>query len=95
MTSVGNALLLTVIYKMLPKAPVRWREALGGGVLAAVLWTVGQHVLLYLVVGEKYSAYGVFGALIALMFWFYYASAAVFFGAEFVRALSREVDPNG
>ncbi len=92
-TVVGNALLLTVIYKVLPRAPVRWREALGGGLLAAVLWTVGQHVLLYLVVGEKYSAYGVFGALIALMFWFYYASAAVFIGAEFVRALAQQPTP--
>ena len=54
--------------------------------MAAVAWAVGQYVLLTLVVGESYSAYGVLGVLIGLMFWFYYASAAVFLGAEFARA---------
>ena len=47
---------------------------------------MGQRVLLTIVVGESYSAYGVLGVLIGLMFWFYYASAAVFLGAEFARA---------
>ena len=82
----GSTLLLGALYKVLPKARVRWKHALGGGLLAAVAWAVGQHVLLTMVVGESYSAYGVLGVLIGLMFWFYYASAVVFLGAEFARA---------
>ena len=76
----------SALYKVLPKARVPWKYALRGGLLAAVAWAVGQRVLLTMVVGESYSAYGVLGVLIGLMFWFYYASAAVFLGAEFARA---------
>jgi membrane protein len=82
------ALLLGTIYKVLPKAPVRWQEALGGGLLASVVWAIGKSILLSFVIGNKYSAYGILGASIGVMFWFYYASAVVFMGAEFVRALA-------
>jgi membrane protein len=85
---VCNGVLLGTIYKVLPKAPVRWQEALGGGLLAAAVWAAGKYVLLSFLVGDKYSAYGILGAFIGLMFWFYYASAVVFLGAEFVRAFA-------
>jgi membrane protein len=84
-------LLLGTIYKVLPKAPVHWKEALAGGLLASIVWAVGKSILLSFVVGDKYSAYGVIGASIGVMFWFYYASAVVFFGAEFVRALALQI----
>lgn len=41
---------------------------------------------------DQYSAYGVLGALMGVMLWFYYASAVVFLGAEFVHALSEKPD---
>ena len=82
-----DAVLLGTIYRVLPKAPVRWGAALGGGLLAAVVWAIGRRLLLLLLVGEQYSAYGVVGALMGVMLWFYYASAVVILGAEFVHAL--------
>ena len=85
-----DTVLLGAIYHTLPKAHVPWRAALGGGLLAAVIWAIGRYLLLCLVVGEQYSAYGVLGALMGVMLWFYYASAVVFLGAEFVHALSEE-----
>jgi membrane protein len=88
LTAIGcDAVLLGVIYRVLPKASVRWRDALAGGLLAAVVWAIGRHFLLSLVVGEKYSVYGVVGSLMGVMLWFYYASAVVFLGAEFAHAL--------
>ena len=86
----GNTALLGVIYKTIPKAPVRWVEALAGSFFVAVIWQIGQYLLALFVIGDKYSAYGVIGSLIAVMIWFYYASAAVFLGGEFVRALGPE-----
>lgn len=83
-----DTLLLATLYHVLPQARVRWKAALGGGLLAAVVWSIGQYILLSLVVGEQYSAYGIVGAMMGVMFWFYYASAVVFLGAEFTRALS-------
>ncbi len=84
-----NALLFGTLYKVLPRAPVRWREALAGGLLVAVIWRIGLLVLTPFLIGEKYSAYGVVGSFIAIMIWMYYASAVVFLGAEFVQVLCR------
>jgi membrane protein len=91
LVTVGcDAVLLTTIYRVLPKVRVPWRAALGGGLLAAVIWAIGRWLLLLLVVGDQYSAYGIVGALMGVMFWYYYASVVVFLGAEFVRAVSEE-----
>jgi membrane protein len=81
------SLLLATIYKVLPRVRVRWRAALGGGLFVAVIWEIGQQILARFVIGENYSAYGVVGSFIAIMLWIYYASAVIFLGAEFVRAM--------
>lgn len=81
-----HALLFGVIYKTLPRAPVRWRNALAPALLVASAWKAGQSVLISLVIGEHFTAYGLVGSFIAVMLWLYYASAALFFGAELVRA---------
>ncbi len=91
----GNTLLLGLVYKAIPKAPVRWREAFCGSLLVASTWQIGQYLLALFVIGEKYSPYGVIGSLVAVMIWFYYASAAVFLGSEFVHALGPENSRNG
>ena len=80
-----NWLLLTVTYRVLPKAPVRWSEASGGAFLAAALWEVGHRVLALVALGSDYTVYGVVGAFIAVMLWVYYAVAVVLLGAEYVR----------
>jgi membrane protein len=88
-TLAGSALLFALLYKVLPKAPIRWRDALAGGVFVSLVWFLGQRLLVVLLIGEGYSAYGVVGSFIAVMLWLYYASATVFLGAEFVRALGQ------
>lgn len=88
-----NALILAAMYRALPRAPVRWKEALAGGLFAALLWQVGQQVLEVFVIGNKYSAYGVIGSFIAVMLWMYYASAVLFLGAEFVQAVQEQKSP--
>jgi membrane protein len=87
-----NTLLFALIYKTLPRAPVRWQAALGGALPVAVAWEAGQYALTAFLIGEKFSAYGVVGSFMAVMIWLYYASAAVFFGAELVQSLGRELD---
>ncbi len=80
-----NWLLFTLLYKILPKAPIRWRDAAGGGLLASVVWEIGRRILAAFVIASNYSVYGVVGAFIAIMLWVYYAAATVFLGAEYVR----------
>jgi membrane protein len=89
-TLAVNALLLGVVYKVLPKARVCWRHALVGGAFVSVVWGLGQRLLVSFVIGSHYSAYGVVGSFIAVMLWIYYASAIMFLGAEVVQALYHE-----
>ena len=72
------------------RAPVRWRDAFCGGLFAALIWQIGQHILAYFVISDRYGVYGVVGSFIAVMVWFYYAGAVFFLGAELVRALGAE-----
>ena len=87
-------LLFTILYKILPKAPVQWKAAAGGGLLAAIIWETGRRILAALVIGTHYSVYGVVGAFIAIMLWVYYAAATVFFGAEFAQAIGKKNSPS-
>ena len=83
-----NALLFALIYRILPKVTVRWREAIAGGVLVALVWILGQRLLVTLLIGPSYTAYGIVGSFLAVMIWVYYVSMILFLGAEFVGALS-------
>jgi len=87
---VVNSLLLMLIYKLLPKTHVQWRAAARGGVLAAVLWEIGRQTLGLMLLGKKYTAYGVVGSVMAVMLWIYLASCVFFFAAEYVRVVQRD-----
>ncbi len=79
-TAATNALLFGLIYKVLPKVAIRWRDALAGGLLVSLVWILGQHLLVTFLIGPGYTAYGVVGSFIAVMIWVYYASVILFLG---------------
>jgi membrane protein len=86
-----NLLAFTMIYKVLPKPRIRWRDAVHGGIFAALLWEAGRQALAAYFLRLNYpSAYGVVGSFLAVMLWAYYASLVILFGAEYVREI--EVD---
>jgi membrane protein len=87
---VVNAVLLTLLYKTLPRASVGWRSAVRGGVLASILWEIGRQVLSLIMFGQQYTAYGVVGSLMALMLWIYIAASIFFLAAEYVRVIESE-----
>ncbi len=83
-----NVGLFTVLYHTLPRTPVRFCDALRGGILAAVTWEIGRQVLAQFLIGTKYTtAYGVVGSFIAVMLWCYYAVAVLLLGAEYLRVV--------
>lgn len=80
------AFLFAVIFKFLPDSPVRWRAAVRGGIITAILFDLGKTALgLYFAKANVTSSYGVAGSLIILLLWSYYAGQIVFIGAEFTR----------
>jgi membrane protein len=86
-----NCLAFAMIYRWLPKAKVRWSEAMTGAFLVGFGWEVGRHILAAFLVGTRYaSAYGVVGAFISLMVWCYYGCILLLLGAEVVAVLGRK-----
>lgn len=79
----------SLIYKLLPRAHVRWRDACVGAVAATLIWQVGQSLLVALVIGTRYTAYGIIGSFIAMMIWAYFSSAMLLLGAELVHVLGQ------
>jgi len=80
------AILFAVIYKMLPDAPLSWRDVWIGAVFTALLFSLGKYVIgLYLGNSGVASSFGAAGAMIALLLWVYYSAQIFFFGAEFTR----------
>jgi membrane protein len=86
-TFVTNALVFTLLYRLLPKAPVRWKPAIEGGLLTAVAWEFGRQLITIVVARSKFSAYGVVGAFLAILLWCYYSVAIVLLGAEYIQVL--------
>jgi membrane protein len=78
--------LFAVIFRVLPKTHVAWRDVLGGAFLTAAVFGVLKHLLAwYLGHLGSYAAYGAVGAMLGLLTWIYLASLLVFFGAELAR----------
>jgi membrane protein len=77
-------LLFAMIFKVMPDAPVAWRDVWVGATITAVLFTIGKSVIgLYLGRSSIGSPYGAAGSLVVMTVWVFYASMIVFFGAEF------------
>jgi membrane protein len=82
-----NTFALALVFKMIPRAVVRWRDALIGGLAVAISWQIGAQIVSRYIVGGHYTAYGVVGSFIAMMLWVYCASILLFLGAQLVQVL--------
>ena len=79
-----TAAVFTLVFRVIPDAPVRWGDAAAGGAFTALLFTVGRVALgLYLGREAGDSAYEAAGSVLALLAWVYYSAQLVLFGAEF------------
>jgi membrane protein len=89
--------LFALLFRYVPDAEIQWRDVWLGGLVSAVLFTIGKVGIGYYIGRASIgSAYGAAGSLIALLVWVYYSSLIVFFGAEFTHAWAtrqRAVEP--
>lgn len=91
---VGSFLLLTLlftsIYRFVPDARLRWRDAALGGAVTSVLFNVGKYLIsLYLGWTSVASVYGAAGSVVVFLLWVYYSAEAVLLGAEFTSVYAR------
>jgi membrane protein len=79
--------VFALLYKYVPDAKIGWRNVWLGGLITAVLFTLGKTAIgLYLGQASVGSAYGAAGSMVVLLVWVYYSALILFFGAEFTQA---------
>ncbi len=88
-SAMSAVVVVTLLYKLAPHAPVRWRSALAGGLVAGLGWEIARNV--YAGIARLFlSANPVYGALgIAPLFlmWLYLTWCLVLFGARLAYAV--------
>ena len=76
--------LFASIYKLMPQAPIAWRDVWIGGAVTAVLFEVGKLLIgLYLGKSATVSSFGAAGSLAVLLLWINYSAQIFLLGAEF------------
>jgi membrane protein len=82
--------VFTIMFKFLPDAKIRWNDVWPGGVITAVLFTVGKYAIgVYLGRSSPGTPFGAAGALALLLIWFYYSAMIVLLGAELTQTIAR------
>ena len=81
------SLLFAAIFKILPDVVLSIRDVLLGGLVTALLFTLGRSLIaFYLANTATASTYGAAGSLALLLLWVNYSSLILLFGASFTRA---------
>jgi membrane protein len=82
--------LFTMIYKLMPRTPIAWRDVWTGAFVTAVLFEIGKFAIgLYLGKSGVTSGFGAAGSLAVLLIWVYYSAQIFLLGAEFTRAYAK------
>ncbi|MEW7850320.1 YihY/virulence factor BrkB family protein [Massilia aurea] len=80
------ATLFGVIYKLLPRVKLSWKDVAIGALGTAGMFTLGKFGIgLYIGNSGTTDSFGAAGSLIALLLWVYYSAQIFFLGAEFAR----------
>jgi membrane protein len=78
--------LFAAIFKILPDARIKWKDAFIGASFTAVLFLLGKFLIGYYLGNSNIGVvYGTAAAIIFILLWVYYSSVILYFGAEFTR----------
>ena len=82
--------LFAMIYKILPRVRIGWKDVWIGAAVTAVLFTVGKSLIgLYLGKSAVASGFGAAGSIVVLLVWVYYSAQIFMLGAEFTAVYAR------
>jgi membrane protein len=84
-----------MIYKIMPRARIAWRDVWIGAAVTALLFGSGKSLIgLYLGKAGVASGFGAAGSLVVLLVWVYFAAQIFLLGAEFTWVYSHEHGSN-
>jgi membrane protein len=76
--------LFALVYRILPRVKVAWKDVWTGAAVTALLFTVGKFLIgFYLGNAGVSSAFGAAGSIIVVLVWVYYSAQIFLLGAEF------------
>lgn len=77
-------LIFAMIYKVMPRVHVAWRDVWVGAAVTSMLFTVGKLLIgLYIGKSSITSGFGAAGSLAVVLVWVYYSAQIFLMGAEF------------
>jgi membrane protein len=80
------SVLFAIIFKVLPDATVRWKDAFVGSSFTAVMFLIGKFAIsFYLGRSHIGVTYGAAASIMIILLWVYYSAIILFFGAEFTK----------
>lgn len=78
------AAMFAVIYKVMPRIHVQWKDVWVGALFTAILFTFGKNLIgLYVGQAGVVSGFGAAGSLVVILVWVYYSAQIFLIGAEF------------
>lgn len=79
-----STLVFAMIYKLMPRAQVRWRDVWIGAIVTSALFTMGKFLIgLYIGKSAVASGFGAAGSIAVILVWVYYSAQIFLIGAEF------------
>ena len=76
--------MFALIYKLMPRVKIDWKDVLIGSVITSFLFTIGKSLIgIYIGTSAIASGYGAAGSLVVLLIWVYYSAQIFLMGAEF------------
>ena len=76
--------MFALIYKVMPRAQVLWRDVWTGALFTALLFSLGKALIgVYIGRSGIVSGFGAAGSLVVVLLWVYYSAQIFLIGAEF------------
>jgi membrane protein len=78
--------LFAIIFKVLPDAKIKWKDAFVGAAFTSALFLIGKFLIsLYITRSDIGVTYGAAASIVLILLWVYYSSIILYFGAEFTK----------
>jgi membrane protein len=85
-----TTLLIALIFKLLPRTSIEWRDVVPAALVTAVMFDGGKLLIaLHLGTSSVITAYGAASSLVVVVGWVYYSALILYFGAEFAKVYTR------
>jgi membrane protein len=79
-----TTVMFAMIYKIIPRASIDWRDVWIGAAFTALLFTLGKFLIgLYIGKTGVASAFGAAASVVVVLVWVYYSAQIFLLGAEF------------